>query len=47
MTPENLLGGLRTIGFRIHFIDELNKKLIPVVSSTTLRKGNLYCIKGD
>jgi FkbM family methyltransferase len=44
-TPEDLVRGFRAMGFKIHFIDEVNRKLIPVISSIGLRKGNLYCTK--
>jgi FkbM family methyltransferase len=41
-----LINDLRKHGFRkIHFVDELNKKLIPVTNLTIPKKGNLYCIK--
>jgi FkbM family methyltransferase len=45
LTQDYMFTELRKMGFQISFIDELEKRLIPINSSTFKQKGNIYCIK--
>ncbi|MBI4522551.1 MAG: FkbM family methyltransferase [Deltaproteobacteria bacterium] len=45
LSPRDMINELKSHGFQVYFIDELGKKLIPVASTTTMQKGNLYCVK--
>lgn len=40
-----MINALRESGFHVHFIDESNKRLIPVINSAITQKGNLYCVR--
>lgn len=44
-SPDTFISMLKMFGFRIYFIDESNKRLVPITSPTVARKGNLYCVK--
>jgi len=37
---------LKDLGFDIYYIDELNRKLLPLTEKSILQKGILYCKKG-
>ena len=44
--PEFLITMLKDLGFDIYYIDELNRKLLPLTEKSILQKGILYCKKG-
>jgi FkbM family methyltransferase len=44
-TSENLVGMLKDLNFDVYFIDELNRKLIPINEKSVFQKGMLYCKK--
>jgi FkbM family methyltransferase len=46
-SPEVLTRSLKNLGFDIYFIDEPSRKLIPVLGNSAIRKGNLYCRRGE
>ena len=40
--PADLIRQLQDLKFDVRFIDEANKRLLPIQSLQTVRKGNLY-----
>ncbi len=45
--PDDLIRELESLRFRVHFIDESNKTLLPINRATISQKGNLYCRRGS
>jgi FkbM family methyltransferase len=46
-SPEALIRKLEDFGFSLYFIDESNKRLLPLTRESVIRKGNLYCKRGE
>lgn len=44
LDPLDMIGELESFGFQIYFVDEMDRKLVPV-RPLAIQKGNLYCIK--
>ena len=44
LDPLDMIGELESFGFRIYFIDEIDRRLVPR-RSLIIQKSNLYCIK--
>lgn len=47
LSPKDLIVGLERCGFQVYAVDEVGNKLSPVVNTTALKKGNLYCIRAS
>jgi FkbM family methyltransferase len=44
-SPKDLMDEIERLGFKIWFIDECGKRLIPIKDFTVMRKGNLFCMR--
>jgi FkbM family methyltransferase len=46
-SPEILIRTLKNLAFDIYFIDESSQELLPLTGEPLIRKGNLYCKRGQ
>jgi FkbM family methyltransferase len=46
-SPEVLISTLKELAFDVYFIDESRKELLPLIGKSPIRKGNLYCKRGE
>jgi FkbM family methyltransferase len=45
VTSLDVVKEFKALGFKVCFIDELNKDLLPIENLDLARKGNLYCVR--